>query len=172
MSEGLNGIDATKANRWVHEIEREFDGLLNEKMSHMTRCKPFHERIRAAKDLAAEDGIPKRALNKILKERALLRSIAELNAELEDDDRDLVEDLRAKLKPVADLPLFGAAIEEVEKTRKARGAKTSSALDDLAAGPAANDDGKDLRPAFLQDKDAVAAEANAAALNAGIKKLN
>ena len=168
MIEATNGIDAIKANRYVAEIERELDELLSERMSYMSRCKPHHERIAEWKTRAGEDGVPKRALNKILKERALLRSIAKLNSELEEDDRDLVDDLRAKLNPVADLPIFGAAIEQAEAKAKAKRGKKSAALDDLAAGPV---DEADLRPPFLKDKDAEAAAANEKAL-AGLKALN
>ena len=186
MEVASNGIDATKANRYVAEIERELAELLDERITYMNRCKPHHENIADWKERASEDGVPKRALNKILKERGYLRSIAKLNAALEDEDRDLVDDLRAKLKPVADLPLFGAAIEHAEAGSGSkvvpinrRGKKAAESTEASPApsgsdplGSLVNDEiPDDVRPAFLRDKDKAAAEANAAAL-AGIKPLN
>jgi hypothetical protein len=108
-------LDQTKLNRYVGEIEKVDEELLSEKMSYVARCKPIQERKKDWKTRARDDGIPAAALNTILKERALLRSIAKLNADVDDvDERAFLIEMREKLKPVADLPLFGAAIQAQE----------------------------------------------------------
>ncbi len=129
-----NGIDLKKLNRYVGEIEKIDDELLSEKMSYASRCKPYQERKKDWKQRAADDGIPGTALGTILKERALLRSIAKLNAKVEDiDERALLADMREKIKPVADLPLFSAAIDaQAEKVAKSEGAEAAN--DDALGG--------------------------------------
>jgi hypothetical protein len=111
-----NGIDEVKLNRYVGEIEKIDDELLSEKMSYVSRCKPYKDRKKDWKGKASDDGIPGSALNRILRERSLLRSIAKNNSDVEDiDEKAFMEEMREKLKPVADLPLFGAAIEAAQR---------------------------------------------------------
>lgn len=178
MSEATNGLDEVKLNRYVGEIEKIDDELLSEKMSYVSRCRPYQERKKDWKQRAASDGIPKAALNTMLRERSLLLSIAKLNAKVEDiDERAFIVEMREKLKPVADLPLFGAAIDAAERDVKRRSGRTkkagdasetetptkNGALDDLA-------DGADSAP--KRDINAEAGAQNAALLKSGIKPLH
>lgn len=124
MSNGSNGIDGEKANRFVAEIERCDDELLSERMGYASRCRPIQERKKDWKQRASDDGVPVRALNKILGERKHLRAIAKINAEVDDlDDKATLKELRELLEPVAGLPLFAAALEEAERKADAADAK-------------------------------------------------
>ena len=196
-----NGIDTTKLNRFVAEIERVDEELLSERMSYAARCRPIQERKKDWKQRAADDGIPAKALNTMLRERVHLRAIAKLNSGVEDvDERAFLEEMREKLMPVADLPLFGAAIDE--QARKAGvGEKQSAAkpAQEADAGapktgrrlrrgkpgesvtedalPTAPSDGPsdseaDLRPRHLREADEKRAAENAAAIERGIRQLN
>jgi hypothetical protein len=186
MSEDAgNKIDEEKAQRFVDEIERCFVELLSERGTYMARCKPIHERIGDWKDRAKDDGIPKKALNTILKERDLIRKIEALNEDLEDDDADQVEMLRNALGPYGDLPLGRAAVDAEERVASAKPAKAAKppkagkkgapkkdALNSLVDDkPPAEEDGVDVRPEFLrwQEEDRIAA--NAKAIQDGIKQL-
>lgn len=188
-----NQIDPVVAKRWVGEIERKFDDLASERGSYMAACKEIRTQIGDLKDAAENAGLPKRALNQILKERVLERKLEALRDIEDEDAADLAEQLRTALGDFGDLPLGAAAVEKAEaKTAKAGkgakgGRKKKATTDDMTAEDAIaaahksdplstliNDDvpgEKDLRPPFLRDKDQAAAEANAAAL-AGMKTLN
>jgi hypothetical protein len=187
MSEDTgNKIDEEKAQRFVDEIERCFVELLSERGTYMARCKPIHERIGDWKDRAKDDGIPKKALNTILKERDLIRKIEALNEDLEDDDADQVEMLRNALGPYGDLPLGRAAVdaeERVASTKPTKAAKPPNAgkkgtakkdalnslVDDKLP---AEEDGADVRPEFLRRQEEERIAANAQAIKDGITKLN
>jgi len=184
MSDAGNKIDEEKAQRFVDEIEKCFVDLLSERGTYMARCKPIHERIRDWKDRAKDDGIPKKALNTILKERDLIRKIEALNEELEPDEADEVEMLRDALGPYGDLPLGRAADDAEDRVASARpakapkppkapgkkGAPKADALNSLV-DDAPPPDADDIRPAFLKQQEEDRIAANAKAIQDGIKQL-
>lgn len=167
-----NGIDDVKLNRYVGEIEKVDYEILSEKMSYVSRCRPIQERKKDWKERATDDGIPRSALNTILRERALLRSIAKLNSGVEDiDEKAFLAEMREKLKPVADLPLFGAAIEAAQ--RFAAGSSSTEGGETTKA-PKGRGKKKDALNSLISDdvpEDGEPANENAARL-AGIKELH
>jgi hypothetical protein len=149
-----NEIDEKKAQRYVGEIERCLDELLSMRGSYMAECKEVRERISDWKSKADDDGVPRAALNAALKERELVKKLAAVTADMQDDAKALVQQLRRKLKPVAELPLFGAAIAQAER-KAAEGAKGKAGISgaDLEKAMGADDDVGDPRPRFLREKD-------------------
>jgi hypothetical protein len=165
-----NGIDEVKLNRYVGEIERVDVDLLSEKMSYVSRCRPIQERKKDWKEKAVNDGIPRSALNTMLKERALLRSIAKLNSSVEDiDEKAFLVEMREKLKPVADLPLFGPGAESVATQHLAQRATALAA--DMKAPKGRKKKADALDSLISDDVPAEAANENAERL-AGIKELH
>lgn len=155
------------AQRWVDEIDRheaEIDAL---RMEHAARVATVRKLQRGVKDAAKEDGISTKVFNAILLERKHLKNAAKVRDKLEDDDLAAeAEMVRERLSPVADLPLFGAAIDAAESAVVKRGKRGAAAVGSIL------DDDADVRPGFLKPSpDDVAAAENAAAL-AGLKGLN
>lgn len=165
-----NGIDEVKLNRYASEIEKAKEELLVEKMAGAARCKPYHQRIKDWKQHASDDGIPRSAFNRVLKERDHLRSIAKLNSDVEDiDEKAFMEEMREKLKPVADLPLFGPGAEKVAAQDFSAGKSDEQAKPGKGRGKK-----KDALNSLISDDvpaDGEPANENAARL-AGIKELH
>lgn len=65
-------------------------------------------------DRASDRGISKKLLKSIVKERGLMRKIADLTAELESDERSEREMLLDKLGEFADTPLGQAALSKTD----------------------------------------------------------
>ena len=65
-------------------------------------------------ETAADQGISKKILKKIIKERELERKIAGIHADLEDDERSEFEMLTEKLGEFANTPLGGAALAKAK----------------------------------------------------------
>lgn len=163
----------------VEEIEKCLREIESERGSYMQRCKGIRDRIKDWKDRAHEDGTARKAMNAFLKERDLTRKLAALNDDLEEDDADQVQILRDRFGPAADLGMFAAAVERAEQAEaskpKGRGGRKAKAkgdaLNSLIDDTPPSEDETDVRPPFLRDKDAAAAEANTSALEAGLKQL-
>lgn len=147
-----NTIDPTTAKRFVSEIESCLEELLSERGTYMSRCKGIRERIKDWKDAANEAGIPRKALNIELKRRDLESKIEGLTKDLEEDDADVVEQLRDALGGFGDTPLGSAAIG-------------AASIDDLVAE-------HDPRPRFMKDAEAERVAKNKAAIEGGIKPLS
>lgn len=197
MSTTSNGIDPVTAQRFVGEIERKIDEKLDAHMSYMTICKRIGEAINDLKEAASNAGIPKKALNKILKERGLLRKLEELRESAEEDVRDLVDQIREALGDdfsgfglgaaavsKADGKPVGPEAPETPEAAKGKGRKKATASATAPAGgdplgslinddiPAPANDQADLRPRHVQKAEEDRAALNAEALKRGIKELN
>ena len=106
-----NGIDHDAATSFVERIESLNADLASEKSDYMLRCKPIHEAIAQVLDEATEAGIRKRALKVKVKTRQHLRKAAQLESELEDDDRANYQLLDDAIPGLDDLPLGIVALE-------------------------------------------------------------
>ena len=173
-----NTIDADEVRRAVADIEGMLAELLSLRGAYMAQCKGVRERIKAAKDEAADNGIPRKALNIELKRRELERKIDGLMADADEDDADLAQQIREALGDFANSPLGLAALGESgeapekpkKRTRKAKAAAPadkSAALDEIAA-----DDERDLRPRFNRDAETSTRVAENVERLSGIKPLN
>jgi hypothetical protein len=119
-----NGLDHDAATSFVDRIESLNADLDKEKSDYMLRCKPIHEAIRQVLDEATEAGIRKKALKVKVKTRQHLRKAAQLESELEDDDRANYELLDDAIPGLDDLPLGIVALERdraMGRTRRADG---------------------------------------------------
>jgi hypothetical protein len=207
MAETTNGIDPALAKQFVGAIQAKFGELLSERGSYMATCKAIRGDIKDLKEAANGKGIPRRALNLLLKELDLEKKLKELRDEAEEDVSAITDMIREALgEDFSEMPLGNAAIQAAEAAKASKAAKASAqssepkrgrgrpkgsgkkdadkvasitsataakgaeALDSLVDKGEPKDEA-DVRPKFLQDKDAEAAAANAAKL-AGLKTLN
>jgi hypothetical protein len=118
-------------------------------------------------ELAKNDGIPPKVMRSVLLERKHLRNAAKVRDKLDDELVDELDVLRKSLAPVADLPIFGAAIAAAEG-KTSRKSKTDAQIDTLGDDDDAEadsieddlgDEADDPRPRFLKGQaanDAVA----------------
>jgi hypothetical protein len=146
-----NGFDPSIVHQFVKDIERHFETLKSYQGEYMNRCKTVRDLIARSKDAAKEAGIPKKLLTALLKERELLRKVDDIRDSFEDDeDAEVYDQLCEALGDFIETPLGKAA-----------------------AGTAPGDDEKDVRPAFLKEKDAASdhVEGNVTRLRKGIKGL-
>jgi hypothetical protein len=146
-----NGFDPSTVQQFVKDIERHFETLRSHQGEYMNRCKGVRDLIARAKDAAKEAGIPKKALNSLLKERELLRKIDGIRESFEDEeDLETYEALVEALGPLADTPLGRAA-----------------------TGSSDDDDEEDVRPRHLreQDENRKAAAENSKRLRKGVTGL-
>lgn len=119
-----DGLDHDAATSFVERIESLNADLASEKSAYMLRCKPIHEAIQQVLDEAVEAGIRKRALKVKVKTRQHLRKAAQLEHELEDDDRASYELLDDAIPGLDDLPLGIVALAKdraMGRTRRASG---------------------------------------------------
>ena len=104
--EGVNGFDEAIVEGIVARLEGFVDELATERGEYMNRCRQIRgdikDAVQAAKD---EHGIPKKALRTVIKRRALLAKVEDLETELEADDQTAFRQLRVALGDFADLPL-------------------------------------------------------------------
>ena len=160
-AQGSNGFEA--AQRWVDEIEKHQETKKSIMMKAVADCGPVEKMIKDAKAAAKNAGISPTLLGKALKERDLLRKVVKNRGDLDDEAVDDFEQLISALKPVADLPLFGAAIDHAEVEKAKAEKKKAKAAEGRAA------------MASLLPKDAPGVpdqvKNNVVALNEGIKPL-
>ena len=138
-----NGIPIDALKKAVADIERQHEILATYQGEHMSRCKGPREKIKEAQATAKSSGVPLRALNAEIKRRDLERRTIAVRAKLEPDDQSLLDQIREALGGIADLPLGKAAVTAAERGARAIGSIAGASQ----------------------------AEANAAALEAGISKL-
>ena len=119
MVGGSNEINAQLLNQVIDGIEKNEASMMEDRMSTMAKLKQRYVKPRQAiKDwllTGVDGGIPKDELKRVLKERVLMRQLAKVSADVEPDSVEIIKQMRARLKPVADLPLFGAALEREER---------------------------------------------------------
>jgi hypothetical protein len=94
----------------VQSIEKLFGDLLSERMSYMSRCKIIRKMVADKYEYAADQGISKKALKVLIKERDLERKIEALSDDLEADERNEYEMLSEKLGDFGTSPLGQAAM--------------------------------------------------------------
>jgi hypothetical protein len=109
-NEGINGPDDEDVRAAVTNIEAHYADLASERGSYMLKCRRIREAMAADYERAGDQGISKKLLKLIVKERDLSRKIDDLVTDLEPDERSELEMLMEKLGDFATLPLGQAAI--------------------------------------------------------------
>lgn len=167
---GSNGYQ--NAQRWCEDYERHELECQQIMIDAAARCAPIKAMMGEVKKAAKQDGIGAKIFAAALLERKHLRNAAKVREKLDEELHDDLDQLRAALKPVADLPIFGAAIDAAEKRSSERQKKNAAAVDELTEGAdtEAADGEDDPRPAFLKAKEQD--RQNAEFLARGIKTLD
>lgn len=98
----------------VANIEESYRKLDTERGIYMNKCKGIRNEMKDHYSDAANLGIAKKLLAKIIKERQYERKIDALTADLEPDERSELEMLVEKLGEFADTPLGKAAIAKAD----------------------------------------------------------
>lgn len=112
-NEAVNTPDADDVQAAVRNIEEHYAELATEKGAYMLKCRRIRERMAVDYERAGDQGISKKLLRLIVKERDYERKIEDLTRELENDERSELEMLVEKLGDFGTLPLGIAAIEKV-----------------------------------------------------------
>lgn len=154
------------AQRWVDEHERHELECQQIMIDAAAKCAPIKAMMSEVKKAAKEDGISAKVFGAILLERKHLRNAAKVRDKLDEEFHDDLDEIRAALTPVADLPIFGAAIEAAEKRSSERKQKSAAAVDELTDDA----DDEDPRPEFLKQQEQE--RLNAELITGGIKALD
>jgi hypothetical protein len=102
----------------VSNIEQGHGELLRERGIYMQKCRKIREAIANDYEQAADHGISKKLLKKVIKERELERRIAGLTDDLEPDEISEHQMLLEKLGEFANTPLGSAALQRAEARSK------------------------------------------------------
>jgi proline dehydrogenase len=102
----------------VANIEQGHGELLRERGIYMQKCRKIREAIANDYEQAADHGISKKLLKKVIKERELERRIAGLTDDLEPDEINEHQMLLEKLGEFANTPLGSAALQRAEARSK------------------------------------------------------
>jgi uncharacterized protein (UPF0335 family) len=134
---GANGrYDEAKTRDFVERIENLHADIASIMGEALLRCRGVHDDIKIvyqeAKDEAA---IPKKALKKVIKARALEQKARAVREDLEAEDQDSFDRIRLALGDLADTPLGAAVLAQTGHT-------------DTSEQPFAA--GDDVRPRHLQ----------------------
>lgn len=148
---GTNGFDPTTVKRFLGEALRVYDKLDAAKIDHMNNCREIRSPLKDIKKAAKNAGLPKAAFNALIKSELAKKNYDRaIEAATPDDDEDIEawEQMRAI---AGDGDLFDAAVKKHD----------------------ASSDDSDLRPRFLQEKDAEGeqVESNVRRLRSGITGL-
>lgn len=118
---GGNGYDPQEIDSYVRRIEALDADLDSLRGKYMADCRSIKEdQASVIEEANVRSKVPKKALKKVLKERALARKIEALRAELEGDEQDSFDLLRQALGMLSDLPLGEAALNGAQKRRGGR----------------------------------------------------
>jgi Skp family chaperone for outer membrane proteins len=98
----------------VANIEQCYNDLASERGIYMSKCKRIRETMSNDYDKASDQGISKKLLKRIIKERELERKIGALTDDLEDDERNEHAMLIEKLGEFANTPLGKAALAKAK----------------------------------------------------------
>jgi Skp family chaperone for outer membrane proteins len=98
----------------VANIEQCYNDLASERGIYMSKCKRIRETMSNDYDKASDQGISKKLLKRIIKERELERKIGALTDDLEDDERNEHQMLIEKLGEFANTPLGAAALAKAK----------------------------------------------------------
>lgn len=121
-SEAKNAPSEEAVRDAVHNIEVSHAALLHEKGIYMQKCRKLRESIANDYEQAADHGISKKLLKKVIKERELERRIAGLTDDLEPDEINEHQMLLEKLGDFANTPLGSAAMQRAEARAKSAAA--------------------------------------------------
>lgn len=163
MNEGHNGIDPVVAKRWLSEALRVYGDLDAQKIENMNAARAIRGRLPDIYESAKNAGLPLKAFKLMIKQRLIEQKIADLEQDIndltpeDDEDAETFEQFQAAIGDFGELPLGAAALD-----RKAGETSGNS------------DDERDVRPAFLREKDASDAEigrANGEKVAKGIRGL-
>jgi uncharacterized protein (UPF0335 family) len=119
-NEAINTPDDEDVKASVTAIEHGLADLASERGRYMSLCKKIRETIASDYEDAANKGIDKKLLKKIIRERELERKIEALVLDLEPDQTAELDMLKDKLGDFAATPLGSAALQRAE-ARAARG---------------------------------------------------
>lgn len=108
-----NKPDNDNVQAAVRNIEDRYTELASERGIYMSKCKRIRESMANDYDRASEQGISKKLLKLIVRERELERKIDGLALDLEPDERSELEMLMEALGDYGTLPLGLAAIDRV-----------------------------------------------------------
>lgn len=141
-----NGYNAEKVKNYVERIEALHADIASIMGAALNECKQVHGDIKIVLDEAKDsDGIPKKALRKVIKARSLERKAAEVRDDLDGDDQDSFDLIRHALGDLGDTPLGAAALERAglktgaETTRTKRPRKRKSGGEDVAVAESHTD---------------------------------
>lgn len=127
--EGSNGgLSGEQINKYLGEIDKADDKLIELKVDHMQACKGPRGRIRNMMKEARESGVNMEALRLIIAAHRRDREIQRRIDELEDDDRDEFETMEQALGAFGETELGQAALGKAKKPKKG-----GEALDTLRA---------------------------------------
>lgn len=146
-----NGFDPTTVKRFLNEALRIYDKLEAQRIANMNECREIRAPLKDIKKAAKNSGLPKAAFNALIKSELAKKTYDRaIEAATPEDDEDIEawEQMRAI---AGDGDLFDAAVK-----------KHDASADDA-----------DIRPRFLQEKDAAAeqVESNVRRLRSGITGL-
>lgn len=119
-NEAINTPDDEDVKASVAAIEHGLADLASERGRYMSLCKKIRETMASDYEDAANKGIDKKLLKKIIRERELERKIDALVLDLEPDQTAELDMLKDKLGDFVGTPLGSAALQRAE-ARAARG---------------------------------------------------
>lgn len=108
--EGRNRATPSEMASYVDEYEKMEKEKLDRKMAYMAECAKISGRQKSLVDDAKGAGLNGKVLRATVKQRALERKAEAVFDDLEDDDAELLRDIREALGDYADLPLGAAAV--------------------------------------------------------------
>ena len=161
-----NRIDPAILGRFNADLDRHEEEMASQRGVYMAFCKGRREMIDAVFEAAGNAGIPKKAFKVHRKAAKLEEKARSLIDELEGDEAESVEMIRSALGHLDGTPLGRAALKEDDGTDvRPDFLRNKEALDALGG-----DDGPDVADAV--DSGAIAGAENAAKIRKGIKPLS
>jgi uncharacterized protein (UPF0335 family) len=119
-NEPINAPDNQDVKAAITAIEHGLADLASERGRYMNLCKKIRDTIASDYEEAANRGITKKLLKKIIKERELERKIDALALDLEPDEVSELDMLKDKLGEFANTALGSAALQRAEARAASR----------------------------------------------------
>jgi ParB-like chromosome segregation protein Spo0J len=117
--DGSNGsISGEDVAKYLTEIDKADDKLIELKIDHMDACKGPRGHIRGVMKEARKSGVNMEALRALIAKHREERKIEQRIAELEDDDRADYEQMQEALGAFGDTDLGQAALRKAKPKRK------------------------------------------------------
>jgi hypothetical protein len=113
-NQAINTPDDEDVKAAVAAIEHGLADLASERGRYMSLCKKIREIMAGDYEDAANKGVPKKLLKKIIRERELARKIDALVLDLEPDEASELDMLKDKLGDFVATPLGSAALQRAE----------------------------------------------------------